>query len=147
MCPCFGPLQAFVPLPSFPLLSLAVLALLSVSISPTFLLSLGRLGAGLGPGPTAADLLGLSKMPQQSDGGLSRSLVLGPLVSCGGCLYVQVPQTLFPSQSGLFGAGEDEAGSICPCKQSKLPVQGNCSSKCPPCSPPPYVGTPMEAGG
>lgn len=52
-----------VPLPPFSLLSLALLALLLLSFSPTFLLSLGGLGASLGPGPTTAGFLGLNKMP------------------------------------------------------------------------------------
>lgn len=43
-------------------------------------------------------------MPQQSDGGLSRSVVLG-LLSPVWLPRVQVPQHLFHSQAGLFGAG------------------------------------------
>lgn len=107
---------------------LPLLAFLFLSFPHTFLLSLGRLGAGSGLGPTAAGFLGLGNVPLQSDGGLSRSLVLGPVVSCGGCLCSQAPQNSTPLLVRTPRSCGDEAGSICPVCTPVLPVQGHHSS-------------------
>lgn len=90
--PCFSPF-------SFLLSSLLFLS------PSSFPLALGKFGGSSGLGCPAADFLRLCKIP--SDWGLSRSLVLRPLASCGGCLcsrHVGAGDWTPVSQAGLLGA-------------------------------------------
>lgn len=105
------------PLPSFPILSLALFALLFVSVSPTLHLSLGRLGAGLGPGPTAADW-DLSKCLNSLMGGCPGQWSW-PFVSCvaAPCLGASA---LIPLPGRTVWSWEDKAGSICSCKHPRF---------------------------
>lgn len=56
-------------------------------------------------------------MPLQSDGGLSRSLVLGPLVSLVATSVFQAPRVdpLLVSAVEASGDQDDQAGPFCPC--------------------------------